>query len=218
MDSRSRVVDTLLRTLSTTLVRPPPSFHRFPSNQGSASCRHPDDGSGTTSLGHVRLIGSSLFVRAAVLMAITRHFRCAAGSTSASEQVSHGGRRQPRDEILVAFCCSIFFFVAVADMSKPSSLSPFPFGPPAIRPASPPMALFISDTARLSHTRSHAWRRMCFCPFQPILEQQVIKSQGEVDDMYEPITPDDLVRQEWTEKAKCPDDVMATLLPYQAEG
>ena len=36
--------------------------------------------------------------------------------------------------------------------------------------------------------------------------------------MYEPITPDDLVRQEWTEKAKCPDGVMATLLPYQAEG
>ena len=31
--------------------------------------------------------------------------------------------------------------------------------------------------------------------------------------MYEPITPDDLVRQEWTEKAKCPDGVMATLLP-----
>lgn len=53
---------------------------------------------------------------------------------------------------------------------------------------------------------------------QPILEQQVIKSQGEVDDMYEPITPDDLVRKEWTEKAKCPDQVMATLLPYQAEG
>lgn len=53
---------------------------------------------------------------------------------------------------------------------------------------------------------------------QPLLEQQVIKSQGEVDDLYEPITPDDLVRKEWTEKAKCPDEVMATLLPYQAEG
>ncbi|CAM9136543.1 unnamed protein product [Ectocarpus fasciculatus] len=53
---------------------------------------------------------------------------------------------------------------------------------------------------------------------QTLLEQKVVKSQGEVDDMYEPITPDDLVRKEWTEKAKCPDDIMATLLPYQAEG
>lgn len=53
---------------------------------------------------------------------------------------------------------------------------------------------------------------------QPLLEQQVTNSQGEVDDMYQPITPDDLVRKEWTEKAKVPDDVMATLLPYQAEG
>ncbi|CAM9802362.1 unnamed protein product, partial [Ectocarpus sp. 8 AP-2014] len=53
---------------------------------------------------------------------------------------------------------------------------------------------------------------------QTLLEQKVVKSQGEVDDMYEPITPDDLVRKEWTEKANCPDDIMATLLPYQAEG
>lgn len=55
-------------------------------------------------------------------------------------------------------------------------------------------------------------------PAQPLLEQRVTKSQDEVDDMYEPITPDDLVRKEWTNTAKCPDDVMATLLPYQAEG
>lgn len=53
---------------------------------------------------------------------------------------------------------------------------------------------------------------------QPLLEQQVVKSQGEVDDLYEPISPDDLVRKEWTEKADCPEDIMATLLPYQSEG
>ncbi|CAM9481009.1 unnamed protein product [Ascophyllum nodosum] len=52
----------------------------------------------------------------------------------------------------------------------------------------------------------------------PILEEQVKKSQGETDDMYDPITPDDLVRKEWSEKAQCPRDVMATLLPYQQEG
>lgn len=53
---------------------------------------------------------------------------------------------------------------------------------------------------------------------QPVLEQRVVASQSEVDDMYEPVSPNDLVRKEWTEKAPCPDEVMATLLPYQAEG
>lgn len=53
---------------------------------------------------------------------------------------------------------------------------------------------------------------------QTLLEQQLLKSQGEVDDMYEPISPDDLVRKEWTEKIDCPAEIMATLLPYQAEG
>lgn len=53
---------------------------------------------------------------------------------------------------------------------------------------------------------------------QPLLEQQMAKSQGEKDDMYEPISPDDLVRKEWTDRASCPADILATLLPYQAEG
>lgn len=87
----------------------------------------------------------------------------------------------------------------------PCSALPRPASPCAND--SPPLKTNITCHIALRYTHT-----------QPLLEQQVVKSQGAVDDMYEPITPDDLVRKEWTEKSKCPDDIMATLLPYQAEG
>ncbi|CAN0067519.1 unnamed protein product [Discosporangium mesarthrocarpum] len=53
---------------------------------------------------------------------------------------------------------------------------------------------------------------------QVLVKARIDETQGMADDMYDPISPEDLVRKEWSSRMECPKDVMATLLPYQEEG
>ena len=44
------------------------------------------------------------------------------------------------------------------------------------------------------------------------------ESKGEVDDEFEPINPDEIVRKTWNEAMDPPIDLLMPLLPYQKEG
>ncbi|KAG5192746.1 P-loop containing nucleoside triphosphate hydrolase protein [Tribonema minus] len=53
---------------------------------------------------------------------------------------------------------------------------------------------------------------------QQVLQERVDESRGQVDELYQPINPDDLIRKAWDKKAPQPPELLSPLLPYQLEG
>ncbi len=45
-----------------------------------------------------------------------------------------------------------------------------------------------------------------------------LKSKDEIDDEFEPLNPDEIVRKSWTDRMEPSDDLLMPLLPYQKEG
>ena len=51
-----------------------------------------------------------------------------------------------------------------------------------------------------------------------LVDIRVHKSKKEIDSDYIPVSPDELIRKDWTEVMEAPNELLMPLLSYQKEG